>query len=99
MISVPLWVYCNNTLRNISKKWNKHNSILFTLAGLSPKLVHLLTNIHFLATSNVAPPLKMFNAVVKMLLYMNFIHGCEYSPINDLVRYTKTMESKHMTVF
>ncbi|KAF9030139.1 hypothetical protein BDZ89DRAFT_1245386 [Hymenopellis radicata] len=77
VMSVPLWVYCDDTSGNVSKKWNKHNSILFTLAGLSPKLVHLLTNIHFLATSNVAPPLEMFDAVVKMLVEVRENGGIE----------------------
>lgn len=32
--SVPIWLYCDDTSGNISKKWKKHNSFLFTLAGL-----------------------------------------------------------------
>ncbi|KAJ6460727.1 hypothetical protein DFH09DRAFT_1496906, partial [Mycena vulgaris] len=34
VFSVPLWTYCDDTSGNVSKKWNKHNSILFTLAAL-----------------------------------------------------------------
>ncbi|KAG2050212.1 hypothetical protein BDR06DRAFT_1011386 [Suillus hirtellus] len=32
--AMPLWLYCNDTSGNLSKKWNKHNSFLFTAAGL-----------------------------------------------------------------
>ncbi len=64
---LPLWVYCDDTSGNVSKKWNKHNSLLFTLAGLDPEYIHLLYNIHFLATSNIAPPLEMFEYFVELL--------------------------------
>ncbi|KAL1738896.1 hypothetical protein HDZ31DRAFT_78005, partial [Schizophyllum fasciatum] len=65
--SPPIWAYCDDTSGNMSKKWNKHNSLLFTLAGLPPELAHLLYNIHFLATSNIASPLEMFEALVEQL--------------------------------
>ncbi|KAG2750187.1 hypothetical protein P692DRAFT_201906126 [Suillus brevipes Sb2] len=32
--AMPLWLYCDDTSGNLSKKWNKHNSFLFTPAGL-----------------------------------------------------------------
>ncbi|KAL1697796.1 hypothetical protein EV121DRAFT_274849, partial [Schizophyllum commune] len=67
LFSVPIWVYCDDTSGNTSKKWNKHNSLLFTLAGLPPDVIHLLFNIHFLATSNIASPLEMFEALVNQL--------------------------------
>ncbi|EGO00394.1 hypothetical protein SERLA73DRAFT_152399 [Serpula lacrymans var. lacrymans S7.3] len=35
-----IWFYCNDTLGNTSKKWNKHNSLLFTPAGLPHTHVH-----------------------------------------------------------
>ncbi|KAJ7686893.1 hypothetical protein B0H14DRAFT_2307407, partial [Mycena olivaceomarginata] len=65
--SVPLWTYCDDTSGNVSKKWNKHNSILFTLAGLPRALTQMLYNIHFIATSNLSPPLEMIEAVTAML--------------------------------
>ncbi|KAF8171202.1 hypothetical protein K438DRAFT_1613188, partial [Mycena galopus ATCC 62051] len=65
--SVPLWKYCDDTSGNVSKKWNKHNSILFTLAGLPRALTQMLYNIHFIVTSNLSPPLEMIEAVVTML--------------------------------
>ncbi|KAJ7831981.1 hypothetical protein B0H13DRAFT_2240508 [Mycena leptocephala] len=65
--SVPLWKYCDDTSGNVSKKWNKHNSILFTLAGLPRELTQMIYNIHFIATSNLSPPLEMMEAVVAML--------------------------------
>ncbi|KAJ7719255.1 hypothetical protein B0H14DRAFT_3098620 [Mycena olivaceomarginata] len=65
--SVPLWKYCDDTSGNVSKKWNKHNSILFTLASLPRELTQMIYNIHFIATSNLSPPLEMMEAVVAML--------------------------------
>ncbi|KAJ6489298.1 hypothetical protein C8R47DRAFT_1215648 [Mycena vitilis] len=56
--SVPLWTYCDDTSGNVSKKWNKHNSILFILAGLPRNLTQMLYNVHLIATSNLAPPLR-----------------------------------------
>ena len=49
-----MWLYCDDTSGNLSKKWNKHNSILFTAAGLPNDQAHLEYNVHFLATSNIA---------------------------------------------
>ncbi|KAJ7654427.1 hypothetical protein DFH06DRAFT_993722, partial [Mycena polygramma] len=67
VLPVPIWFYCDDTSGNISKKWNKHNSLLMSLAGLDPKKAHLLYNVIFLATSNLAHPLEMFDAVVAFL--------------------------------
>ncbi|KAJ6479861.1 hypothetical protein C8R45DRAFT_933648 [Mycena sanguinolenta] len=49
------------------KKWNKHNFFLFTAAGLPWKFVHRESNIHFLSTSNIAPPLEMLDGIVDQL--------------------------------
>ncbi|KAJ7829159.1 hypothetical protein B0H14DRAFT_2366744, partial [Mycena olivaceomarginata] len=59
--------YCDDTSGNLSKKWNKHKSILFTLAGLLRALTQTLYNIHFIVTSNLSPPLEMIEAVVAIL--------------------------------
>ncbi|KAJ6484648.1 hypothetical protein C8R45DRAFT_1147453 [Mycena sanguinolenta] len=67
VLVAPLWSYCDDTSGNVSKKWNKHNSILMYLAGLDPKKAHLLYNVIFLATSNLAHPLEMFDSVVEFL--------------------------------
>ncbi|KAL1713292.1 hypothetical protein EV715DRAFT_267348 [Schizophyllum commune] len=64
----PIEVYCDDTSGNQSKRWNKHNSFLFTLAGLDPKYAHLMYHIHFLATSNIAPPLEMLERIIDMLV-------------------------------
>ncbi|KAG8695014.1 hypothetical protein FRC09_009442, partial [Ceratobasidium sp. 395] len=65
--SVPLWLYCNDTSGNMSKKWNKHNSFLFTLTGLPRAHAQLPYNIHFLATSNIASPLEMLSEISEEL--------------------------------
>ncbi|KAG5652758.1 hypothetical protein H0H81_003845 [Sphagnurus paluster] len=67
VVAFPMWLYCDDTSGNQSKKWNKHNSFLFTAAGLPRWLVHRESNIHFLATSNIAPPLEMLDGIVDQL--------------------------------
>ncbi|KAJ7919964.1 hypothetical protein B0H13DRAFT_2230810 [Mycena leptocephala] len=67
VLAFPVWLYCDDTSGNTSKKWNKHNSFLFTAAGLPRKFVHRESNIHFLATSNVAPPLEMLDGIAEQL--------------------------------
>ncbi|KAI6014952.1 hypothetical protein EDC04DRAFT_2903843 [Pisolithus marmoratus] len=61
------WTLTDPTIGNTSKKWNKHNLFLFTAAGLPRTMVHKECNIHFLATSNIAPPLEMLDSVVHQL--------------------------------
>ncbi|KAG9089952.1 hypothetical protein FRC06_001282 [Ceratobasidium sp. 370] len=61
--SVPIWLYCDDTSGNMSKKWNKHNSFLFTLAGLPREHSQHPYNVHFLATSNIATPLEMLEEI------------------------------------
>ncbi|KAI6157355.1 hypothetical protein BKA82DRAFT_4410080, partial [Pisolithus tinctorius] len=67
VITYMMWLYCDDTSGNMSKKWNKHNSFLFTAAGLPRAMVHQESNIHFLATSNIAPPLEMLDGIVDQL--------------------------------
>ncbi|KAJ7793620.1 hypothetical protein B0H14DRAFT_2393239, partial [Mycena olivaceomarginata] len=67
VLAFPIWLYCDDTSGNTSKKWNKHNSFLFTAAGLPRKFVHRESNIHFLAKSNIAPPLEMLDGIVDQL--------------------------------
>ncbi|KAI6137814.1 hypothetical protein BKA82DRAFT_4486738 [Pisolithus tinctorius] len=74
VLSYMIWLYCDDTSGNMSKKWNKHNSFLFTAAGLPRALVHKESNIHFLATSNIAPPLEMLDGIVAQLEHAQ-MHG------------------------
>lgn len=67
VFSFPIWLYCDDTSGNQSKKWNKHNSFLFIPGGLPRSYVHLEYNIHFLCTSNIAPPLEMLDGIVEQL--------------------------------
>uniref|UniRef100_D8QAN3 Uncharacterized protein n=1 Tax=Schizophyllum commune (strain H4-8 / FGSC 9210) TaxID=578458 RepID=D8QAN3_SCHCM len=67
VVSFPLWLYCDDTSGNTSKKWNKHNSFLFTAAGLPRRLVHQEYNIHFVSTSNIASPLEMAEGIVAQI--------------------------------
>ncbi|KAI0071327.1 hypothetical protein K474DRAFT_1607117, partial [Panus rudis PR-1116 ss-1] len=67
VLAFPIWLYCDDTSGNVSKCWNKHNSVLFTAAGLPRRLVHKEYNIHFLTTSNGASPLEILDGVVQQL--------------------------------
>ena len=51
-LTLPIWLYCDDTLGNVSKKWNCHNSVLFALAGLPATRSNLPFDIHFVTTSN-----------------------------------------------
>jgi hypothetical protein len=61
---VPITLYSDDTSGNVSKKFNKHMSIYFTLAGLAPEWTNQEFNIHFLATSNIASALDLFDQIV-----------------------------------
>jgi hypothetical protein len=67
VMAFSIWLYCDDTSGNRSKKWNKHHSWLFTAAGLPRRHVHRETNIHFLGTSNLAPALEMLDGVSSQL--------------------------------
>ncbi|KAL0058380.1 hypothetical protein AAF712_014941, partial [Marasmius tenuissimus] len=67
VLSLPIWLYCDDTSGNISKKWNKHNSFLFTLAGLDRSEGQKEYNVHFLCTSNIAGPLEMLDGVAEQI--------------------------------
>ncbi|KZV90434.1 hypothetical protein EXIGLDRAFT_649329, partial [Exidia glandulosa HHB12029] len=64
VMAFPIWLYCDDTSGNLSKKWNKHNSFLFTPVGLPRSLGHEEFNVHFLATSNTAPVTEMLDGIV-----------------------------------
>ena len=70
MAAFPIWLYCDDTSGNLSKKWNEHNSFLFTAAGLPRAEAQKEFNVHFLSTSNLAPPLEMLDGVVDQLEYV-----------------------------
>ncbi|KAI0739725.1 hypothetical protein C8Q80DRAFT_1112112, partial [Daedaleopsis nitida] len=60
-------LYCDDTSGNVSKKWNKHNSILLVLGGLPREHSQQLFNVYFLSTSNLASPLEMMEEVSRVL--------------------------------
>ncbi|KAJ4477736.1 hypothetical protein C8J55DRAFT_430734, partial [Lentinula edodes] len=67
VLNFSMWLYCDDTSGNVSKKWNKHNSFLFTAAGLPQEYGHQESNVHFLCTSNLAPPLEMLDGITTQL--------------------------------
>ncbi|KAI0309831.1 hypothetical protein OF83DRAFT_1179167 [Amylostereum chailletii] len=67
VVSFMIWLYCDDTSGNMSKKWNKHNSFLWTAAGLPREMAQQQYNVHFLSTSNLAPPLEMLDGIVAQL--------------------------------
>ncbi|KAJ3832690.1 hypothetical protein F5878DRAFT_547794, partial [Lentinula raphanica] len=71
VLSYPIWLYCDDTSGNTSKRWNEHNSFLFTSAGLDRSESSKEYNVHFLSTSNTAPPLEMLDGIADQLQYVN----------------------------
>ncbi|KAF8515939.1 hypothetical protein JB92DRAFT_3082782 [Gautieria morchelliformis] len=67
VFACPIWLYCDDTSGNRSKKWNEHYSYLFALAGLPRDQWQRDFNVHFACTSNVAAPLEMLEGVVEQL--------------------------------
>ncbi|KAH9812787.1 hypothetical protein DFH28DRAFT_898348, partial [Melampsora americana] len=65
--SLPVVLYSDDTSGNISKKWNKHMSFYFSLAGLRPKLTNQEYHIHSLCTSNIASALEQGDQIVDEL--------------------------------
>jgi len=64
VVAFFLWLYCDDTSGNLFKKWNNHNSYLWTAAGLPQTMAQEQYHVHFLATSNIAPPLEMLDGIV-----------------------------------
>ncbi|KAF7964522.1 hypothetical protein HWV62_6259 [Athelia sp. TMB] len=95
VLPLPIWFYCDDTSGNMSKKWNKHNSLLFTFAGLPREYAEVIYNIHFLATSNLAQPLEMFEAVVEALREARkkgiFAYDCHYDDFVMLIPWILAM--------
>lgn len=69
-VSFLIMLYCDDTSGNASKKWNAHHSFLFSPAGLLLEYMQQEYNIHFLCTSNIAPPLEMLEGIVEQLEYV-----------------------------
>jgi hypothetical protein len=67
MRNIPITLYADDTLGNISKQFNKHISFFFTLSGLPPRLSNQEYNCHFLSTSNVATVLEISEKIVHYL--------------------------------
>ncbi|KAH9807661.1 hypothetical protein DFH28DRAFT_1138529 [Melampsora americana] len=61
---MPITLYSDDTSGNVSKKFNKHMSVYFTLAGLAPEWTNQEFNIHFLATSNAASALDLLDEII-----------------------------------
>ncbi|EGO30446.1 hypothetical protein SERLADRAFT_404610 [Serpula lacrymans var. lacrymans S7.9] len=68
VVAYPVFIYCDDTSGNQSKKWNEHNSFLMSAAGLPREHLHREYNLHFLYTSNAAPSLEMLEGVVNEIL-------------------------------
>ncbi|KAL0577207.1 hypothetical protein V5O48_004773 [Marasmius crinis-equi] len=67
VLAFPIWLYSDDTSGNTSKRWNEHNSFLFTAAGLDRTEVTKEYNMQFLCTSNSAPPLEMLVGIVDQI--------------------------------
>ncbi|KAH9817521.1 hypothetical protein DFH28DRAFT_1155633 [Melampsora americana] len=60
----PINLYSDDTSGNVSKKYNKHMNVLFSLSGLPPEILNQEYNVHFLATSNCASAPELLDHVV-----------------------------------
>ncbi|KAF8504147.1 hypothetical protein JB92DRAFT_2738424, partial [Gautieria morchelliformis] len=67
VMAVLIWLYCDDTSGNRSKKWNEHYSWLFALAGLSKGAAKGDYHIHFVCTSNIAQTVEMMEGVVEQI--------------------------------
>jgi hypothetical protein len=73
---MPKMLYSDDTSGNVLKRWNKHISFYFTLAGLEPRLSNQEFNCHFLTTSNRAGVLELSEMVINELkLVLEFLSG------------------------
>ncbi|EGO00940.1 hypothetical protein SERLA73DRAFT_151545 [Serpula lacrymans var. lacrymans S7.3] len=81
VLSFPIWMYCNNMSGNMSKKWNEHNSFLFIPAGLPCSEAQQEYNVHFLCTSNLAPPLEMLDGIVGQLKHYQLSRNAQKSGV------------------
>ena len=79
VFAFPIWLYCDDTCGNSLKKWNKNNSFLFTAAGLPHDKAHQEYNVHFLAMSNIAPPLEIVEGIVEQIKYVQNVAAVEIS--------------------
>ncbi|KAH8930587.1 hypothetical protein BT69DRAFT_1210241, partial [Atractiella rhizophila] len=68
VVTVPVVLYADDTSGNRSKKWNKHQSFLATLAGLPNKLQQQEFCVQFLGTTNVGSVLELLEGVVSQIL-------------------------------
>lgn len=94
VLTFMMWLYCDDTSGNVSKKWNKHNSFLFTAAGLPREHVHQESNVHFLSTSNLAPPLEMLDGIVSQMEYvLSFSNLTNFSNSFGVAGTDRKMES------
>ncbi|KAJ3234890.1 hypothetical protein HDU77_000329, partial [Chytriomyces hyalinus] len=57
-------LFNDNTSENVSKKWNKYESWLFSLAGLLFKATQQQANINFICTSKKASAIEMAEIIV-----------------------------------
>ncbi|KAJ3242554.1 hypothetical protein HDU77_010733 [Chytriomyces hyalinus] len=64
VFSVPLTLFNDDTSGNVSKKWNKYESWLFTLAGLPFKATQQQENINFICTAKDASAIETAEIIV-----------------------------------
>ncbi|KAH8923881.1 hypothetical protein BT69DRAFT_1333485 [Atractiella rhizophila] len=68
VVTVPIVLYADDTSGNRSKKWNKHQTFLMTLAGLPNKMQQQEFCIQFLGTTNVGSVLELLEGIVAQIL-------------------------------
>ncbi|KAJ3287893.1 hypothetical protein HK104_008416, partial [Borealophlyctis nickersoniae] len=64
VLFVPIVLSCDDQSGNRSKKWNKHETWLFQLAGLLFRVRQYRYHMHFVCTSNTVDGMMMADAVM-----------------------------------
>ncbi|TPX44969.1 hypothetical protein CcCBS67573_g10386 [Chytriomyces confervae] len=64
VINLPLTLFNDDTSGNVSKKWNKYESWLFSLTGLPFKATQQQSNINFICTSKKASAIETAEIIV-----------------------------------
>ena len=65
VLNIPIVMYCDDMS---TRRWNKHESWYFTLAGLPFKEVNKEYNVHFIGTSNTIGGMEMLPETVDELM-------------------------------
>ncbi|KAJ3244895.1 hypothetical protein HDU77_009681 [Chytriomyces hyalinus] len=88
VINVPLTLFNDDTSGNVSKKWNKFESWLFTLAGLPFKATQQQENINFICTAKDASAIETAEIIVHCMRELR----------DDIIVYDTTLKQEVLVI-